>query len=103
MRLIFVCQECGITYLPPTGLRYGDGTAASAVWCSACQFVMAERGVAEPAELAAVAVIMAVRAMKAALARRTEDAIPRPDRRPSRPPRTSRGRLRPSGARSKLS
>ncbi|GAA2280436.1 MULTISPECIES: hypothetical protein [Kitasatospora] len=102
MRLVFVCQECTIAYLPPDGLRYGDGTAASSVWCSACQAVMTERGIEEPAELAAVAVIMAVRAMRAALASRMGSAGTHPDRRPSRPARTSRGRVRPAGARTRL-
>ncbi|MDH6126454.1 hypothetical protein [Kitasatospora sp. GP82] len=101
MRLVFVCQECTVRYLPPIGLRYPDGAAASAVWCSGCQAVMRERGVLEPAALAAVAVILAVRAMKAAVTARAS-TTPHPDRRPSRPPRTSRGRVRPGSTRSKL-
>lgn len=48
MRMVFECLECGIHYLPPEGLRYGDRSAASPVWCSPCQGLMARRGIAEP-------------------------------------------------------
>ncbi|MGK4583913.1 hypothetical protein [Kitasatospora sp. HPMI-4] len=102
MRLIFVCQECSIRYLPPVGLRYGNGTAASVVWCAECQAEMAARGVEESPALAALAMIAAVRALKDALTRRTEAAAPLPDRRPSQPPRTSRGRIRPNSGRTRL-
>jgi hypothetical protein len=102
MRLIFVCQECSIRYLPPVGLKYGDGTAASVVWCAECQAEMTARGIEESPALAAMAMIAAVRALKDALARRSEAAAPLPERRPSRPPRTSRGRIRPSSRRTRL-
>ncbi|WP_354644365.1 hypothetical protein [Kitasatospora camelliae] len=104
MRLVFVCQQCGAHYFPPAGLVYPDGGRASAVWCSWCQVEAADRGVAEPAGLAAMAMILAVRAMEAAVAARPRPgtADPRSDRRPSRPARTGRGQLRPNGARSRL-
>ncbi len=87
----------------PPALRYPDGGRASAVWCSVCQLAAAHRGAAEPTELAAVAVLLAVRALKAALtARATRDQPRRPDRRPSRPTVTSRGRTHPAGARTRL-
>ncbi len=103
MRLIFSCAECQVRYLPPEGLRYGDGSAASAVWCSPCQGVMAARGVAEPEAFAAIALFAAVEAMKAAVAARDrapEEAAA--DVRPSRPARTSRARSAPARGRSKL-
>lgn len=105
MRLVLICQACAAHYLPPDGLTYPDGTRASAVWCTPCQATAAEHGIAEPAELAAVALLLAVRAMKAALAARTqrEEVRRRPDRRPSRPARTHRGQLRPGSARTRLS
>ncbi|MGW4384521.1 hypothetical protein [Kitasatospora sp. NPDC004531] len=93
MRLVFVCQSCGCHYLVPPALRYPDGGRASAVWCSVCQHAAARRGAAEPTELAAVAVLLAVRALKAALAGRDQ---PRRDRRPTRPATSSRGRTRPT-------
>ncbi|MFF4340910.1 hypothetical protein ACFY00_13370 [Kitasatospora sp. NPDC001540] len=108
MRLLFVCQACGCHYLAPVGLDYPDGGRASAVWCSACQRDAAERGATEPAELAAVAVLLAVRVLKAALAARPTppaagaEQPPRPDRRPTRPAVSSRGRTHPAGARSRL-
>ena len=105
MRLVFVCQTCGCHYLVPPALHYPDGGRASAVWCSVCQAAAARRGTPEPAGLAAVAVLLAVRALKAALAARDRQHRdqPRPDRRPTRPGRTSRGRTRPTGARTRLS
>ncbi|GLW74807.1 hypothetical protein Kpho02_71040 [Kitasatospora phosalacinea] len=117
MRLLFVCQACGCHYLVPVGLDYPDGGRASAVWCSACQRDAAERGATEPAELAAVAVLLAVRALKSALAARPGPSAgaagaagsvtgagqpPRPDRRPTRPAVSSRGRTHPAAARSRL-
>ncbi|GAA2097965.1 hypothetical protein GCM10009759_28520 [Kitasatospora saccharophila] len=106
MRLLFVCQTCGCHYLVPVGLDYPDGGRASAVWCSTCQHAAAERGATEPAELAAVAVLLAVRALKAALAARSAPAdgapVTRPDRRPSRPAISSRGRTHPAAARTRL-
>lgn len=117
MRLVFVCRTCGCHYLVPVGLDYPDGGRASAVWCSVCQRAAAERGVAEPAELAAVALLLAVRALKAALAGTTPAAPPyagtvgladaetapaRPDRRPTRPAVSSRGRSRPAGTRTRF-
>ncbi|OKI93448.1 hypothetical protein [Kitasatospora sp. CB01950] len=102
MRLVFVCQSCGCHYLVPPALRYPDGGRASAVWCSVCQHAAARRGAAEPTELAAVAVLLAVRALKAALAGRPARDQPRADRRPTRPARPARGRTRPTGARSRL-
>ncbi|RPE37009.1 hypothetical protein [Kitasatospora cineracea] len=106
MRLLFVCQDCGCRYLVPLGLDYPDGGRASSVWCADCQRSAAARGTAEPAELAAVAVLLAVRALKAALAARpdrTAEGRPvRPDRRPSRPAVSSRGRTRPGAARTRL-
>ncbi|GLW56867.1 hypothetical protein [Kitasatospora phosalacinea] len=120
MRLLFVCQACGCHYLVPVGLDYPDGGRASAVWCSACQRDAAARGATEPAELAAVAVLLAVRALKAALAARPTpptagagagvgagagagaEQPSRPDRRPTRPAVSSRGRTRPAAARTRL-
>ncbi|MFB7948235.1 hypothetical protein ACFC6L_25325 [Kitasatospora phosalacinea] len=108
MRLLFVCQDCGCHYLVPVGLDYPDGGRASAVWCSACQRDAAARGATEPAELAAVAVLLAVRALKAALAARPApptagaEQPSRPDRRPTRPAISSRGRTRPAAARTRL-
>ncbi|BAJ26029.1 MULTISPECIES: hypothetical protein [Kitasatospora] len=105
MRLLFVCQDCGCHYLVPTSLDYPDGGRASAVWCSSCQRAAAERGAAEPAELAAVAVLLALRALKAAVAVRPapSDTPPaRPDRRPTRPAISSRGRTHPTAARTRL-
>ncbi|MFJ1796356.1 hypothetical protein [Kitasatospora griseola] len=104
MRLVFVCQSCGCHYLVPPALHYPDGGRASAVWCSVCQAVAARSGTAEPTELAAVAVLLAVRALKAALAGREQSRRdqPRRDRRPTRPTPTSRGRTRPTGARTRL-
>ncbi|MFJ1756373.1 hypothetical protein [Kitasatospora sp. NPDC088134] len=109
MRLVFVCVSCGCHYLVPATLDYPDGGRASAVWCSACQREAAACGAVEPAELAAVAVLLAVRALKATLAGRT--AVPGPpagaaqagpDRRPTRPAVSSRGRTRPGGVRTRL-
>ncbi|MGX4735141.1 hypothetical protein [Kitasatospora griseola] len=104
MRLVFVCQGCGCHYLVPPALHYPDGGRASAVWCSVCQAAAARSGTAEPTELAAVAVLLAVRALKAALAGREQSRRdqPRRDRRPTRPTPTSRGRTRPTGARTRL-
>ncbi|MFF0294588.1 hypothetical protein ACFYS8_35410 [Kitasatospora sp. NPDC004615] len=96
MRLVFVCQSCGCHYLVPPALHYPDGGRASAVWCSVCQLAAARRGASEPTELAAVAVLLAVRAFKAALAARPTRDQPRPDRRPTRPSTSSRGRTRPT-------
>ncbi|GAA2827129.1 hypothetical protein GCM10010441_59440 [Kitasatospora paracochleata] len=103
MRLVFVCQGCGCHYFPPVGLVWPDGARASAVWCAGCRTEAAERGIEEPAELAAVAMMLAVRAYQAALAARLQrEQAERPDRRPSRPARTARGQLRPGGARTRL-
>ncbi|MFK0192954.1 hypothetical protein [Kitasatospora sp. NPDC090308] len=106
MRLLFVCQDCGCHYLVPLGLDYPDGGRASSVWCSACQRAAAARGTVEPAELAAVAVLLAVRALKAALAARPAPAADgrpaKPDRRPTRPAVSSRGRTRPAATRNRL-
>ncbi|QKW23868.1 hypothetical protein HUT16_36445 [Kitasatospora sp. NA04385] len=106
MRLLFVCQACGCHYLVPVGLDYPDGGRASAVWCSSCQRAAAERGATEPVELAAVAVLLAVRALKADLAARPSPAAAgqsaRPDRRPSRPAISSRGRTHPAATRTRL-
>ncbi|MBB4944696.1 hypothetical protein F4556_000231 [Kitasatospora gansuensis] len=84
MRLVFRCQECELHYLPPEQLRYGDGSPASPVWCSACQARMAALGIAEPAAAAAVALLVA-RAAAAAV----ELAAPRQVR-PARAVRTAR-------------
>lgn len=104
MRLVFACQGCGARYLPPEGLKYPDGTVASAVWCSPCHAAAAAQGITEPPQLAAIALLAAVHAMTAALTarQRRTDMDDRPDRRPSRPARTLRGQLRPRGARTKL-
>jgi hypothetical protein len=103
MRLVLVCQGCGVHYLPPDGLTYQDGTRASAVWCSPCQAAAAGRGEQEPADLAAVALLLAVRAMRAAAGQtRAAEQPRRMDIRPSRPARTNRGRSRPAGQRSRL-
>ncbi|MFJ5234409.1 hypothetical protein ACIQBJ_31460 [Kitasatospora sp. NPDC088391] len=109
MRLVFVCVACGCHYLVPVTLEYPDGGRASAVWCSVCQRAAAADGTAEPAELAAVAVLLAVRALKATLAGRAAgpgaSAAPAPagpDRRPTRPAVSSRGRTRPGGVRTRL-
>ncbi|MGW4649996.1 hypothetical protein [Kitasatospora sp. NPDC004289] len=72
MRLVFVCQECGVHYLPPEDLRYGDGSAASPLWCGPCQGRMAELGVSEPA-LAAAFALRAARAAALASAATSED------------------------------
>ncbi|MFJ8039345.1 hypothetical protein ACIRBX_02375 [Kitasatospora sp. NPDC096147] len=82
MRLVFVCQECGVHYLPPEDLRYGDGSAASALWCSPCQGRMAELGIREPAFAAAFALRTARAAAEAAA--ETEGARRTRARRPSR-------------------
>lgn len=99
MRLVFACMECGIHYLPPETMQYSDGPA-SPVWCAACQGVMCEQGIVEPAMAAAVALASA----RAALATRAPivDETPRPDVRPSRPARTRRSASAPGGTRSKL-
>ncbi|RKE16927.1 hypothetical protein [Streptomyces sp. TLI_171] len=107
MTLVFVCQACGCHYLVPATLDYPDGGRASAVWCSVCQHAAADRGIAEPAELAAVAVLLAVRALKAALAGRDARTVQdgrqaRADRRPTRPAVSARGRTHPAGARTRL-
>ncbi|MER8188048.1 hypothetical protein [Kitasatospora sp. NPDC094015] len=103
MRLVFVCQACAGRYLPPDGLVHPDGTRASTVWCAPCQAAAAARGILESPELAAVAMLLAVRAMRTALgARAQREPARRPDRRPSGPARTRRGQLRPGGARSRL-
>lgn len=99
MRPVFACQECGTHYLPPEGMEYGDGTKASPVWCAECQILMRKRGIEESPIAAAVAMLAAKAALHAQAAAGEE---PRPDVRPSRPVRTGRGRIRPTGARSKL-
>lgn len=99
MRLLFDCQECGVHYLPPESMRYlATGEAASPVWCSECQAVMRQRGVSEPH----AAAVLALLAARAALRLGAPPQEAGPDVRPSRPARTSRGRSRPAGARSKL-
>jgi len=104
MRLIFACQECGTHYLPPEGLRYADGSRASAVWCSTCQATNAAQGVEEDPAMAAIALLAATHAMTAALTARVRvtGGAPTTDRRPSRPAQTARGQKRPTGQRSKL-
>jgi hypothetical protein len=100
MRLLFICQECGTHYLPPESMRYEvSGDAASPLWCSDCQTLMRERGISESPVAAAVALVAAQAALRAYVPLGAEA---RPDVRPSRPARTSRGRGRPSSARSKL-
>ncbi|WP_033824765.1 hypothetical protein, partial [Kitasatospora sp. MBT63] len=85
MRLLFVCQHCGARYLTPADLVRSGGGRASAVWCGPCQTAARDGGVAEPAELAAVAMLLAVRALRTALAARLRrEAARRPDRRPTR-------------------
>ena len=99
MRYLFECLECGTHYLPPEAMRYADGPA-SPVWCAACQRVMRDRGVPEPAIHARIALAAA----KAALAAHTPPAgepAP-PDVRPSRPARPRRAAAGPGSARSRL-
>ncbi|MDH6122938.1 hypothetical protein [Kitasatospora sp. GAS204B] len=99
MRLVFQCTECGINYLPPEGLTYGDGSPASPLWCTEHLSVMRERGVSEPPSAVAIALLAArQRAADPAV----EQGAPRPDVRPSRPTRTRRGAKSPGGGRSKL-
>jgi len=103
MRLVFICMECQVHYLPPEGMRYGDGSAASPVWCSPCQVVMASRGVEEPKAAAAVAMLAAMQALNGVLAARERSGHDAPtDSRPSRPSRTRRARPGPAGGRTKL-
>lgn len=92
-------MECGIHYLPPEDMRYSDGPA-SPVWCSACQAVMGERGIPEPAMAAAVALASARAALNTHAP--AVDETPRPDVRPSRPARTRRAAGAPGSSRSKL-
>ncbi|WP_329571744.1 hypothetical protein [Kitasatospora sp. NBC_01266] len=99
MRAVFQCTECGIHYLPPEGLVYGDGSPASPLWCTEHQSVMRERGISEPPSAAALA-LLAARRRAAPPALEEEPA--RPDVRPSRPARTRRGAKAPGGGRSKL-
>lgn len=100
MRLIFICQECGTHYLPPESMRYeAAGEDASAVWCSACQAVMRERGIEESPVAAAVALLAARSALRDRIAESPEARL---DVRPSRPARTQRSGQRPAGARTKL-
>ncbi|MFI5532031.1 hypothetical protein ACIA8O_26210 [Kitasatospora sp. NPDC051853] len=84
MRLVFVCQECGVHYLPPEDLRYGDGSAASPLWCGPCQGRMAELGIREPAFAAALALRAARAAAEAAGVSAEEGARPTRMRRPAR-------------------
>ncbi|GAB2707565.1 hypothetical protein [Kitasatospora kifunensis] len=99
MRLVFQCTECGIHYLPPEGLGYGDGSQASPLWCTEHQAVMRELGIAEPPAAAAVALLTA---RQRAATPPTEERPGRPDVRPSRPARTRRGTRTPGGGRSRL-
>ncbi|KQV11969.1 hypothetical protein [Kitasatospora sp. Root107] len=99
MRMVFECLECGVHYLPPEDLRYGDGSPASPVWCSPCQGAMARCGVAEPKPAAAIALMTARQALKAAAAQAARAEAPAVDVRPSRPARTRRATAGPTRTR----
>jgi hypothetical protein len=100
MRMVFECLECGIHYLPPEDLHYGDGSPASPVWCSPCQGLMGRRGIAAPKPAAAIALLAARQALKAAVAAQTaRSGAPAVDVRPTRPARTRRSTAGPTRAR----
>ncbi|BFP50128.1 hypothetical protein KCMC57_64960 (plasmid) [Kitasatospora sp. CMC57] len=100
MRMLFECLECGIHYLPPEDLHYGDGSAASPVWCSPCQALMHRRGIAEPKPAAAIALIAARQALQAAVtAQASRAATPAVDVRPTRPAKTRRSTAGPTRTR----
>ncbi|PYC69146.1 hypothetical protein C7C46_28260 [Streptomyces tateyamensis] len=87
MRLVFQCTVCGVLYLPPEGLAWSDGRAASPLWCNRHHVAAAARGITE--NPAAVALALAAARLRTGVPQ-AEEQPPRPDVRPSRPARTRR-------------
>ncbi|MCC9308598.1 hypothetical protein LN042_16140 [Kitasatospora sp. RB6PN24] len=97
MRSVFQCAECGVHYLPPEGVRWSDGSAASPLWCDVHHVAARRHGITAPAAATAAA-LLAARLREAAAAR---ELPAQRDVRPSRPARTRRAPA-PRGRRSKL-
>jgi hypothetical protein len=97
MRLVFQCVVCGVRYLPPEGLRWSDGSAASPLWCDVHHVAARRRGITAPAAMLAAALLAA--RLRGAAPPRDEPA--RSKARPSQPARTRRAPA-PRGRRSKL-
>jgi hypothetical protein len=87
MRDVFECIKCGSHYLPPEGLQFSDGTAASPLWCEACHAPLRAAGIEEPAHMARLAIAAA---RQSAAVPRVDEQPARPDVRPSRPARPRR-------------
>lgn len=91
MRSVFQCAVCGVHYLPPEGLRWSDGSAASPLWCDVHHVAAQRHGITAP-EAATAAALLAARLRDAAPPREgrrsgTCDRRARPGPAAPRPPR----------------